>query len=239
MSVSARIIRARIKSVGNTKKITKAMELVSAAKMRRAVSLATSARRYEELGNALLGHLSHLGAASGHPLCVPRPKARKRSALSSLRTAGSAARTMFRSCARCLAEMPKDRETDFVVCGRFVELALRRAGKNIVASFSGLTASPNIRSIRPIMSMAESEFQSGVYGSVYLATTDFISALRQTPRVDKLLPVAPPDREEKTIEERFSNPTLPPCSPFFFPGFLKRVCIRRCSKPRLPNTARA
>jgi F-type H+-transporting ATPase subunit gamma len=195
MSVSARLIRRRIKSVGNTKKITKAMELVSAAKMRRAVALATSARRYEELGNALLGHLSHLGAAAGHPLCgaeTPGKKALCIVIASDRGLCGAYNVALLRSVLAAMAEYP---EADYIVCGRFAETALRRAGKNVIASFSGLTNVPQSRSIRPIAAMAAAEFGAKVYGSVWVAGTRFVSALRQTPAVSRYLPVAPPDRE--------------------------------------------
>lgn len=221
MSVSARLIRSRIKSVGNTKKITKAMELVSAAKMRRAVGLATAARRYQELGDALLGHLSYLGAAAGHPLCAPEVKDGKALCIvvaSDRGLCGAYNVSLLRSV---LAEMAAYKDVDYIVCGRFAELALRRAGKNIIASFAGLTNAPQARTIRPIASLATSEFNAKVYGTVWVAGTRFVSALRQTPGVSRYLPVVPPDKEARSAADALFEPDPKAVLAQLLPRFLE------------------
>lgn len=189
MAVSARIIRSRIKSVSNTKKITKAMELVSAAKMRRAVMLATSARRYATLGAALLKNLSALGATIEHPFFrrVLEPKKVLCIVIGSDRgLCGAYNAGLMR--ATDLA-MSKFAEVDYITASRYAELTLRRTGRNIIASFPGLTNTPRAASVRPIVTLAESEFSLGHYDAVYIASTNYISALRQTPEVTELLPL--------------------------------------------------
>ncbi len=206
MAVPARLIRSRIKSVGNTKKITKAMELVSAAKMRRAVMLATAARRYEELGNGLLGHLSYLGASHQNTLCVPEVKGKKALCIvigSDRGLCGAYNVSLLRSV---LVDMAAYADVDYIVCGRHAEMALRRAGKNIIASFPGLTNAPRAKSIRPIASLSQSEFISGVYGSVWVAGTRFISALKQTAGVTRFLPIALGEQIEKDVANAAFEP---------------------------------
>src|SRR3989338_6410407 len=68
MAVSTRIIKRRIKSIGNTKKITKAMELVSASKMRRAVNATLGTRPYATLGWETVGELAKVADTALHPL---------------------------------------------------------------------------------------------------------------------------------------------------------------------------
>jgi F-type H+-transporting ATPase subunit gamma len=221
MAVSARLIRSRIKSVGNTKKITKAMELVSAAKMRRAVSLATAARRYEEMGNALLNHLSYLGASAGNPLCAPETKGKKALAIVIASDRGLCGAYNVSLLREVIAQMSAYAEVDYVVCGRYAELALRRAGKNIIASFPGLTNVPQAKSIRPIAALTESEFVSGVYGSVWIAGTRFVSALRQTAGVSRFLPIAPVDREEKNVASALFEPDPQTILAQLLPRFLE------------------
>jgi len=191
MAVSARLIRRRIKSVGNTKKITKAMELVSAAKMRRAVTLATSARRYAALGNELLGRLSALGADADHPFFRAASSAKKTlcAVIASDRgLCGSYNVSLMRAVE---AAMSKEGDVEYVAIGRQADLALRRAGKTVIASFPGLTDTPRAAAVRPLVSLVRSEFVSGTYGRVFVATTHFRSALRQEPSVSRLLPLTP------------------------------------------------
>jgi len=197
MAVSARIIRSRIKSVSNTKKITKAMELVSAAKMRRAVMLATSARRYAALGTALLKNLSVLGATIEHPFFrrTENPKKVLCIVIGSDRgLCGAYNAGLMRATELA---MGKFNDVDYITASRYAELALRRTGRNIIASFSGLTNAPRAAAVRPIARLAESEFSSGIYDAVYIASTNYVSALRQTPEVKVLLPL----NESKTSND--------------------------------------
>ena len=207
MAVSARLIRSRIKSVSNTKKITKAMELVSAAKMRRAVSSATSARRYASLGAELLHDLSKLGATVDHPFFRTPVKTDKVLMIvigSDRGLCGGYNASLMRAVD---AASGKFVQVDYVCAGRHVELALRRANRNIIASFPGLTNAPRAAAVRPIVALAESEFVSGVYDAVYIASTNYISALRQTPEVKVFLPIKTPEVE--TREARKSEGIQP------------------------------
>lgn len=189
MAVSARLIRRRIKSVGNTKKITKAMELVSAAKMRRSVALAAAARRYAALGDALLAELAGAGNIFAHPffreakpgktLCVVIGSDRG--------LCGAYNVSLLRAVDAAMSAYP---DADYVTAGRQADLALRRMGKSVIATFGGLTEAPRAAAVRPIVSLIRSEFISGIYERVFIATTRFRSALRQDAAVTQLLPLA-------------------------------------------------
>lgn len=168
------------------------MELVSAAKMRRAVTLATSARRYASLGNELLGRLSELGAGSDHPF-FRRAAARTKKTLcvviaSDRGLCGSYNVALLRALEAAMSKQPG---VEYVAVGRQAELSLRRTGKKIIASFPGLTDTPRAAAVRPLVSLVRSEFVSGVYDQVFVAATHFRSALRQEPLVSRLLPLAP------------------------------------------------
>jgi F-type H+-transporting ATPase subunit gamma len=191
MAVSPRLIRRRIKSVGNTKKITKAMELVSAAKMRRAVALASAARRYSALGAELMGRLSAVGAGFEHPFFRQASESGKTLCLVIASDRGLCGAYNVSLVRAVEAAMSKYANVDYVTAGRHADLALRRAGKNIIASFAGLTDAPHAAAVRPAISLIRSEFISGVYDRVFVATTNFKSALRQIPAVTQLLPLAP------------------------------------------------
>ena len=227
MAISARLIRSRIKSVSNTKKITKAMELVSAAKMRRAVSSATSARRYAALGAELLRNLSALGATVDHPFFQTKTASNKVLMIvigSDRGLCGGYNVSLMRAVD---AAAGKFSQVDYVCAGRHVELALRRLGRNIIASFPGLTNAPRASAVRPIVTLAESEFVSGAYDAVYIASTNYISALRQTPEVKVLLPLV--DRPEATPQlspDALFEPTPQDVLEYTLPRFIEAMAYQ-------------
>jgi F-type H+-transporting ATPase subunit gamma len=228
MAVSARLIRRRIKSVGNTKKITKAMELVSAAKMRRAVALATSARRYAALGNELLGRLSELGAGVDHPFFRVASSAKKTLCVVIASDRGLCGPYNVALLRAVEAAMNKEAGVEYVVVGRQAELALRRTGKTVIASFPGLTDTPRAAAVRPVVSLVRSEFVSGAYDRIFVATTHFHSALRQEPGVMRLLPLAsvevePPHGEAapRPTTDALFEPSPPIVLEYVLPRFLE------------------
>jgi F-type H+-transporting ATPase subunit gamma len=192
MAGSARLIRRRIKSVSNTKKITKAMELVSAAKMRRAVAAATSARRYASLGRELLASLAAHGVTIDHTFF--RQPSGKGKALCIVITSDRGLCGAYNVQLMRAVELGMARFTnvEYVTVGKYGDQTLRRTGKTVIASFPGLTNQPRAASVRPIVSLATNEFVSGTYERVFIASTEFRSALRQVPQVSELLPLAAP-----------------------------------------------
>lgn len=196
MPANARLIRRRLKSVGNTKKITKAMELVSAAKMRRAVALATAARRFSVLGDELLAELSMLGGSASHPFfrVVAKPEKILCVAISSDRgLCGAYNAQLFREMEKAVAPYAL---VEYVAIGRTAEQYLRRAGRTVVAAFSELTNAPSARGVKPVSVLCQSEFGSGIYDKVILAFTEYRSALRQEPVTKQLLPLTAPVPEK-------------------------------------------
>lgn len=221
MSVSARVIRSRIKSVSNTRKITKAMELVSAAKMRRAVTLATSARRYAVLGTSLLADLAALGATIEHPFFRRSAETKKVLCIvvgSDRGLCGAYNASLLRAVE---SEMSEFGQVDYVVAGRHAELALRRAGRSVIASFSGLTNNPSARAVRPIVSLVRSEFTSLVYDAVYVASTKYASALRQLPEVKQLLPLASLEAKPRPSTDALFEPDPKTVLEYALPRFLE------------------
>ncbi|MEK7211773.1 MAG: F0F1 ATP synthase subunit gamma, partial [Patescibacteria group bacterium] len=216
MAVNTRVIRRRIKSVTNTKKITKAMEMVAASKMRKAVNSVLSTRPYATLAWEMVGEISRLTDVNTHPLLATRPPL----ALASLARSGSKSRggdkillilvTSDRGlCGGFNAQMLKEtfkffktlrslgeegeveggKEIDVITIGKKGGDAMRRVKKNVIASFADLTNNPRAKDVMPVARLAMDEFIAGKYASVYVAYTDYISAIKQIPRVRQLLPI--------------------------------------------------
>lgn len=190
MAVSTRIIRRRIKTVANTKKITKAMELVSAAKMRRAVASMTAGRPYAKAAVSALSQLSTLVDAASHPLL------RGNNAKKSLVILVTSDRSLcggFNSklFATVTAHM-RDRDAagvDFAVLGTKGQDFLRKRGYSIVAAWNAPSKSPTFAEVKPVADIAIREFMAGKYSAVTLITTDYKSALVQMVRTVNLLPL--------------------------------------------------
>lgn len=208
MAVSTRIIRRRIKSIGNTKKITKAMELVSASKMRRAVNATLSTRPYASLGWETVGELAKVTETALHPL-LRQPEKMERALVvlvsSDRGLCGGFNAQMAKRVVefvRGLASSPGLRPPspsgrgegegiaiDFLTIGKKGTDLARRLGWNIVATFNNLSNNPRITDVRPVAQLAITDFIAGKYDAVYLAYTDFISSIRQVPNVKQLLPL--------------------------------------------------
>lgn len=192
MAVNTRVIRRRIKSVTNTKKITKAMEMVAASKMRKAVGSVLSTRPYATLAWEMVGEISRLTDVSTHPL-LGKPEKSRNAALLILITSDRGL------CGGFNAQMLKEtfkflhagggKEIDVITIGKKGGDAIRRAKKNVIASFADLTNNPRAKDVMPVARLAMDEFAAGKYESVFLAYTDYVSAIKQIPRVRQLLPI--------------------------------------------------
>ncbi len=192
MAVSTRLIRRRIKSVGNTKKITKAMELVAASKMRKAVSNVLASRPYAEAAWRAIGEIAKVTDPGLHPLLSTKPGADRVLVIlvtSDRGLCGGFNAQMLRRINAFVRDVSEGTEVDFVTVGKKGQAAVRRMGGNLVATFVELEAHPTVADIRPIADMAIRDFTDGKYEAVYLAFTDYVSALVQKPNVSQMLPI--------------------------------------------------
>ncbi|MBP6884364.1 MAG: ATP synthase F1 subunit gamma [Candidatus Pacebacteria bacterium] len=190
-------IKRRIKSVKNTKKITKAMELVSASKMKRAIGSALGSRAYANYSWEVLESLSQYVTNTANPLLLKREEGKTLIIfISSNRgLCGGYNSQITRKVISTLRENTTT-EIDFISVGKKGEGSLRRVGQNIVASFNELPDAPKLSDIYPIANLAIDMYKQGVYNKICVAYTDFVSALSQVPHVSTVLPIS-----KKAIDE--------------------------------------
>jgi len=192
MAVNTRVIRRRIKSVTNTKKITKAMEMVAASKMRKAVGSVLSTRPYATLAWEMVGEISRLTDVATHPLLGKPTKSRNATLLilitSDRGLCGGFNAQMLKETFKFL-RAAGGKEIDVITIGKKGGDAIRRVKKNVIASFADLTNNPRAKDVLPVARLAMDEFVAGKYESVFLAYTDYVSAIKQIPRVRQLLPI--------------------------------------------------
>ncbi|MFN8498818.1 MAG: ATP synthase F1 subunit gamma [Anaerolineae bacterium] len=190
---SSREIRRRIRSVKNIKQITKAMETVSASKMRRAQQQTLASRSYARKAQEVLGSLARQsrGGSSLHPLLQQRDQRNVTLILvtADRGLAGSFNSNMLREALRWMREQPGT--VSVITVGKKGRDFVRRIGRPIAAEFTPLPEPPTLGFALPIARIALDEFLKGNTDAVYIGYTDFVSALRQKPEVRRLLPLEP------------------------------------------------
>ena len=191
-------IKRRIKSVKNTKKITKAMELVSASKMKRAISATTSSRPYSSYSWEVLEALSEYIKDSINPLFIKKDtkKVLIISITSSRGLCGGYNSQVIKQVLPLL-KINEDKQVDFISVGKKGETMLRRLGQNVVASFNDVSATPKLREIKPILDYAIKLYKNAEYDTIFVVSTFFKSAILQVPTTLQLLPVS----KTKTLED--------------------------------------
>lgn len=195
MAQSSRDIQRRIKSVKNTKKITKAMELVSAAKMRKAVSRVLASRSYSDLVWDTVLHLVSKTDTSHHPF-FQEPKQVKNVAVIIISTnrglCGSFNTQLVTKVLDTVkTHCPDAVKTDVITCGTKGRDELRKHKVNLVADFHKEDITEKSDDIRPMIHMASKDYLAKKYDKVFIAYTDFMSSLKQVPHVKQLLPIVP------------------------------------------------
>ena len=195
-------IKRRIKSVRNTKKITKAMELVAASKMKRAVNSTLASRLYAEYSWEILNSISKNVEEISHPFFIERDKKDgQKNILLVLITSnrglcGAYNAQVVKKAVSLLKGQNNEVNIDIISIGKKGDVSMRRLGRNVIASFNELGDHITLSSVLPISKMVIDEYNEERYDKVYVAYTDFISALTQKPNVKQVLPVSRKDLKE-------------------------------------------
>src|SRR3989338_715616 len=201
-------IKRRIKSVKNTKKITKAMELVAASKMKRAVASTLASRLYAEYSWEILTSIARSldGVEElNHPLFNEREKNTGKILLilitSNRGLCGAYNAQVIKKAILLLKKQPasaagKNLNIEVITIGRKGDVAMHRLGVNVVASFTELSDHISLSEIIPISKLAIDEYSALKYDKVLVAYTDFISALTQRANIKQILPVSRTDLKE-------------------------------------------
>lgn len=186
-------IQRRIKSVNNTKKITKAMEMVAAAKMRKAVEAVLKTRTYANL--AWVTVLNIAGSSEPgkflHPLLHVKPEIKKVAVIlvsSNRGLCGSFNSNIINKAVNSIKKHGNV-DTDFILIGKKGLAVNTRYKYNVAAEFSKLDYISEIKEVMPIARLAINDFLSGKYDKVFVAYTDFVNSVKQVPRVKQILPV--------------------------------------------------
>ncbi|MBJ6982238.1 MULTISPECIES: F0F1 ATP synthase subunit gamma [unclassified Luteimonas] len=197
-----REIKTKIKSVQNTRKVTRALEMVSASKIRKAQERMKASRPYARAMKQMIGHLAQANSEFQHPFLVERadPKRVGYIIVSSDRgLAGGLNNNMFR---KLLGEIAgwhaKGVEVDVVTIGQKATVFFRRLKVKMLASVSHLGDAPEVEQLIGIVKVMLDGYTEGSLDRVYLAYNDFVNTMTQRATFDQLLPL--PASEEVLVK---------------------------------------
>ena len=199
---STREIRRRIRSVANMSQITRAMEMVSAAKMRKAQQRVTASRPYSEQLRQIMSDLATQQPdpeqLAQFPLLQKRP----------VRTVdlivvtpdrgltGALNTNILRRGSRFILEEAGGAAVQVIAVGKKARDYFVRTRQDVIAEFIGIGDTTTLDAVRPIADIAIDDFASGKVDAVYVVYSKFINTLVQRPEVLQILPVEPPPAQE-------------------------------------------
>lgn len=194
---STREIRRRIRSVKNIAQVTKAMEAVSAAKMRKAQAQVLATRPYAQQAREVLSYIARLKGTESNltPLLQQRATIKRVGLILVTADRGLAGGFNANIIRRAASFMREKRatgaEVQVITVGKKGRDWLIRYDPVVRAEFAKMPDSPTSYHIAPIARIAIDDYTSGYFDEVYLVYTDFINTIKQEPTVHKLLPIEP------------------------------------------------
>ena len=197
VATNVRTIRRRIRSVQNTAKITKAMQMIAASKMRRAQQLSLAGRPYAEKMQMVLSDLAAQAgeAETAHPLLRQREVNRFQviHITPDRGLCGGLVSNLNRSAGQFVLE--RQVPVSVVAVGRKGRDFVRRTGQEVRAVFTELGDRPSLMDILPIAYLAIDDYTSGYVDQVFVSYALFVSTAVQRPVIQQLLPVEPAELE--------------------------------------------
>jgi len=202
---STKEIRVKIKSVQNTRKITKAMEMVAASKMRKAQERMRQVRPYGDKIRNIVAHLSQSNPEYRHPF-VLKHQGKKTAGLILITTDKGLCGGLNTNIQRAaLAKFKELSASDVQVIATAIGNKgfgfLQRLNANIVSHYVQLGDRPHIESLIGPVKVILDQYAAGKLDAVYLAYSRFVNTMRQEPVIEQLLPLTA-DRLVQTAEEK-------------------------------------
>jgi F-type H+-transporting ATPase subunit gamma len=190
-----REIKTKIKSVQNTRKVTRALEMVSASKIRKAQDLMKASRPYARLMRQVIGHIARANSEYQHPFMVERAEV-KRVGYVIVSTdrglCGGLNSNLFRKLLGEIREwQDKGVAVDLVCIGQKATVFFRRLKVNMVGSVTHLGERPQINELVGVIKVMLDAYTEGHIDRLALVYNDFVNTMTQKATIDALLPLPP------------------------------------------------
>ena len=186
-------IRNKIKSVQNTRKITKAMEMVAASKMKKAQERMRATRPYVEKAFNIAMHIAKANTEYKHPFLTPRPTVKRIGAIvvtTDKGLCGGLNTNVLRAVTQAHKEWrAKGLEVDYVAIGNKGLGFLQRLGGNIVSSAVHLGDRPHLEKLVGPVKVLLDEYLAGKVDEIHIFFTNFVNTMKQEPRQGRIVPI--------------------------------------------------
>ncbi len=199
MSGSKEIV-GKIKSVQNTRKVTRALEMVSASKIRKAQDMMQASRPYARMMRQIIGHVAHANLETPHPFTVEREEIKRVGYIvvaTDRGLCGGLNNNMFR---RLLGEFKQWQdqgvEVTTVIIGRKAAQFFRRLKVNISASTQDLGERPRLEDLIGSIKVVLDDFREEQLDRLFISYNHFVNTMTQKVTIDQLLPLPPSEEEE-------------------------------------------
>jgi F-type H+-transporting ATPase subunit gamma len=196
----AREIRTKIKSVQNTRKVTRALEMVSASKIRKAQELMKASRPYARAMRQLIGHIAKANTEYKHPFLIERAEVKRVGYIvvsTDRGLCGGLNSNLFR---RLLGEIrawqEKGVEVDIVAIGTKANAFFKRLKVNLVGSATHLGERPKVERLIGVIKVMLDAYTEKRIDRLTLVYNDFVNTMTQKATLDQLLPLLPSDQLE-------------------------------------------
>jgi len=197
---SGKEIRTQIKSIQNTQKITKAMEMVAASKMRKAKDRMAANRPYATKMRSVVGHIASANIEYQHPYLQQRDDVKRVGYIvvsTDRGLCGGLNTNCFKAAVASMKEWQEQgAEIDVVTIGRKAQAFFARIGANMTGQVDGLGDSPEMAKIVGTIKIMLDAYDEGNLDRLFLVENEFVNTMTQSPRVTQLIP-AQPDVDEK------------------------------------------
>ena len=197
---SEKEIRTQIASIKNTQKITKAMEMVAASKMRKAQDRMAANRPYSQKMRSVIGHVASANIEYHHPYLMDRPDVKRVGYIivsTDRGLCGGLNTNLFKQAVASMAEWSeKGAEIDVVTIGKKSQAFFKRMGGNIVGQVTDLGDAPELATLIGSVKIMLDAYDEGRLERLYIVENEFVNTMTQTPSVTQLLP-AKPDADEQ------------------------------------------
>ena len=192
-----REIKSKIKSVQNTRKVTRALEMVSASKIRKAQDRMKVSRPYARVMKQVIGHLAQASTDYRHPYMVERSDLKRVAYVivsSDRGLAGGLNNNMFRKLVTEFRQwQSKGVEVDLVTIGTKASVFFRRLDVNIIASVTHLGDAPHLEQLIGVIGVALDGYRAGTIDRVFVCYNNFVNTMTQKPVTEQLLPLPASD----------------------------------------------
>ncbi len=196
----AKEIRTQIKSIQNTQKITKAMEMVAASKMRKAQERMRASRPYAAKMRNVVAHMGKSHPEYNHPYLIEREA--KRVGLIIISTdrglCGGLNVNLFKNSVRHMqAWQGENLEIDLTLIGTKAAGYFKRLGGNIVSQVSHLGDKPSVEELIGAVKTMLDAYDEGRIDRLYVANNEFVNTMTQKPIIEQLLPILGNEEDEE------------------------------------------